>query len=155
PAPIEVVVASHDLNAARGYAVKLRNELEQNPYLRDVQIQQTLDYPTVPVTIDRQRAGLSGVTASQVGKSLLVATSSSRMVARNYWQDPNSGVSYQVQVQVPTPRMDSAAQVESVSLEKVSSGINLMLRDVARVGAGVMPGEYDRTSMQRYVSVSA
>jgi multidrug efflux pump subunit AcrB len=30
-----------------------------------------------------------------------------------------------------------------------------MLRDVATVSKGVMPGEYDRTSMQRYLSVTA
>ena len=30
-----------------------------------------------------------------------------------------------------------------------------MVRDVARVGKGFMPGEYDRTSMQRYLSVTA
>ncbi len=77
------------------------------------------------------------------------------MVARNFWQDPKSGVSYQVQVQVPTLRMNSATQVETVPLEQVTPGVNLMVRDVARVGHGFMPGEYDRTSMQRYLSVTA
>src|SRR6202042_1706330 len=33
--------------------------------------------------------------------------------------------------------------------------LNLMIRDVARVGQGTMPGEIDRTSSQRYVSISA
>jgi len=56
---------------------------------------------------------------------------------------------------VPTQRMDSAAQVETIPLGEVNPGLNLMLRDVARVGQGFMPGEYDRTSMQRYVSVTA
>jgi multidrug efflux pump subunit AcrB len=109
----------------------------------------------VPITVDRQKAGLSGMTTQSVGDSMLVATSSSRMVARNYWQDPKTGVSYQVQVQVPTKRMDSPTQVETIPLEQVSPGMNLMLRDVAHVGKGVMPGEYDRTSMQRYLSVTA
>src|SRR5262249_7695326 len=35
------------------------------------------------------------------------------------------------------------------------SSVNLMLRDVANAGRSTMPGEYDRTSMQRYLSVSA
>jgi multidrug efflux pump subunit AcrB len=120
-----------------------------------VQIQQTLAYPTVPVVIDRQKAGLSNVDAQQVGQSVLVTTSSSRMVARNFWQDPRSGVSYQVQVQVPTQRMDSATKIETVPVEQYTTGVNLMLRDVARVGSGAMPGEYDRTSMQRYLSITA
>jgi multidrug efflux pump subunit AcrB len=153
--PIEIVVASPDLKDSERYATHLREELEKVSSLRDVQIQQTLDYPSVPITIDRQKAGLSGMTTRQIGDSMLVTTSSSRMVARNYWQDPHTGVSYQVQVQVPIQRMDSAAQVETVPLERITTGLNLMLRDVATVSKGVMPGEYDRTSMQRYLSVTA
>jgi len=155
PAPIEIVVSGPDLQAGRGYAEKVLAELNKIDYLRDVQIQQTLDYPTVPVKIDREKAGLSGVTAKEVGDSVLITTSSSRMVARNYWQDPKTGVSYQVQVQVPTQRMDSPDQVETVPLNLVSPGVNLMVRDVARVGRGHEPGEFDRTSMQRYLSITA
>jgi multidrug efflux pump subunit AcrB len=155
PTPIEIVVASPNLADAREHAQKIKEQMNKIASLRDVQIQQTLDYPTIPVTIDREKAGLSGVTAADVGRSILVATSSSRMVTRNYWQDPKSGVSYQVQVQVPTRRMDSADQVETIPLEKAGSELNLMLRDVASVERGVMPGEYDRTSMQRYLSVTA
>jgi multidrug efflux pump subunit AcrB len=155
PAPIEIVMSSPDLTASRSYADQVLAELHKIPSLRDVQLQQTLDYPTVPVTIDRQKAGLSGVTTNQVGQSVLISTSSSRMVARNYWQDPKSGVSYQVQVQVPIQRMDSPDQIETIPLDLASPGINLMVRDVARVGTGYQPGEYDRTSMQRYLSITA
>jgi multidrug efflux pump subunit AcrB len=155
PAPVEIVMSSPDLTAARSYADEVLAELRTIPALRDVQIQQTLDYPTVPVVIDRQKAGLSGVTTRQVGQSMLVATSSSRMIARNYWQDPRTGVSYQVQVQVPIERMVAADQVAKVPLDVVSPGVNLMVRDVARVGRGYMPGELDRTAGQRYLSVTA
>ena len=155
PTPVEIVVASPNLSAARVHAAKVMAEMNTISGLRDVQIQQTLAYPTVPITIDRQKAGLSGVDTQQVGQAVLVTTSSSRMVARNYWQDPQSGVSYQVQVQVPVQRMDSATQVETIPLERFTPGLNLMLRDVARVSNGTLPGEYDRTSMQRYLSITA
>ncbi len=155
PAPIEIVISSPILSAAHAHADKVMAELDKIKGLRDLQIQQTLAYPTVSINIDRQKAGLSGIDTQQVGQSVLVTTSSSRMVARNYWQDPKSGVSYQVQVQVPVQRMDSATQVETVPLEKFTPGLNLMLRDVAHVGVGTMPGEFDRTSMQRYLSISA
>jgi multidrug efflux pump subunit AcrB len=155
PAPVEIVMASPDLAANRAYSEAVLAELNKIPALRDVQLQQTLDYPTVPVKINREKAGLSGVTTEEVGHSVLVATSSSRMVARNYWQDPKTGVSYQVQVQVPTQQMVSSEQVETIPLDIVSPGVNLLVRDVARVGHGFEPGEYDRTSMQRYLSISA
>ena len=155
PTPIELVASSPDLTAARSYATQLQAELDRLPGLRDVQIQQSLEYPTVPIIINRQKAGLSGLDIRQIGQSVLVTTSSSRMVARNYWQDPRTGVSYQVQVQVPVQRMDSPDQVETVPLEQLSPGVNLLVRDVAQVDRGFMPGEFDRTSMQRYLSVTA
>jgi multidrug efflux pump subunit AcrB len=155
PAPIEIVMSSPDLTASQSYADKVLAELNKISFLRDIQLQQTLDYPTVPVRINREKAGLSGVTAEQVGNAVLIATSSSRMIARNFWQDPKTGVSYQVQVQVPTERMVSADQIETVPLSFVTPGVNLMVRDVASIGRGFEPGEYDRTSMQRYLSISA
>ena len=135
PTPIEVVIASPDLRLAQAYADRVMAEMGKIPWLRDLQIQQTLAYPTVPINIDRQKAGLSGVNAQQVGQSVLVTTSSSRMVARNFWQDPRSGVSYQVQVQVPTQRMDSTTKVETIPLEPITPSVNLMLRDVATAGS--------------------
>jgi multidrug efflux pump subunit AcrB len=77
------------------------------------------------------------------------------MVARNYWQDPKSGVSYQVQVQVPSQRMEAPFEVGTVPLLQGDNGTNLMVRDVARVGKSTMPGEYDRLAMQRYLSITA
>ncbi len=155
PTPIEVVVASPNLADTRVHAARIMAEMKQIASLRDVSFQQELDYPTVPVEIDRERAGLSGVTAQQVANAVVVSSSSSRYVARNFWVDAKNGNSYQVQVEVPTPQMNSPAQLETVSLAEVNPELNLMIRDVARVGQGTMPGEIDRTSAQRYVSITA
>jgi multidrug efflux pump subunit AcrB len=155
PTPVEIVVASPNLNDARAHALRIRAGMEKVPSLRDVQFQQELNYPTVPVEIDRERAGLSGVTARQAADAVVVTTSSSRYIARNYWADPKTGIDYQVEVLVPTPRMDSPAQVETVPLRMVNPDLNLMIRDVAKVGKGTMPGEYDRATMQRYISITA
>jgi multidrug efflux pump subunit AcrB len=155
PAPIEIVVASPHLADARAHAGRIMAAMKKIPFLRDVKFQQELDYPTVPVEIDRERAGLSGVTAQQVANAVVVSSSSSRYVSRNFWVDPKNGTSYQVQVEVPTPQMNAAAQLETVALAKVNPDLNLMIRDVARVGQGTMPGEIDHTSSQRYVSITA
>ena len=155
PAPIEVVVSSPNMAVTRAHAARIMAAMKQIPTLRDVKFQQELDYPTLPVEIDRERAGLSGVTAPQVANAAVVISSSSRYIARNFWVDLKNGQSYQVQVEVPTPQMNSSAQLETVSLAEVSPALNLMIRDVAQVGQGTMPGEIDRTSSQRYVSITA
>src|SRR5262249_41789468 len=66
PTPIEVVVASPNLEDSRARAQRIMAQMQKIPSLRDVRFQQELDYPTVPVEIDRERAGLSGATARQV-----------------------------------------------------------------------------------------
>lgn len=153
PTPVEIAVSGSKLATNKDYADKLRGELAKIEGLRDLQFLQSLDYPTIDVNIDREQAGQSGVTAQDVARSLLTATSSSRFVVPNYWRDPASGIGYQVQVQVPPPRMNSVAEVGMVPV-KSNGGNPLLLRDVASVRRGSMPGEYDRYNMKRLVSLT-
>ena len=154
PTPIEVAVNGPSLAENRDYAEKLRVELAAVPSLRDLQFVQSLDYPTVNVEIDRERAGLSGVSVAEVARSLVAATSSSRFVVPNYWPDPKTGIGYQVQVEVPYQVMDSINGVETIPIPRLG-GDPLLLRDVAGVTAGTMPGEYDRYNMKRTVGLTA
>jgi multidrug efflux pump subunit AcrB len=155
PTPVEIAVSGPKLAVDKSFADKLRGELQMGvPGLRDLQYMQSLDYPTIDVTIDRERAGLSGVTAQEVARSLLTATWSSRFVVPNFWRDSTSGIGYQVQVQVPTPQMKSAGDIARVPV-KGNSRSPLLVRDVAEVRPGAMPGEYDRYNMRRLVSLTA
>ncbi len=169
PAPIEVVVSGRNLADSSAFMDKLRKEFAGIASLRDVQVQQSLHYPTVQVTLDRERAGLSGVTARDIGESLIAATYSSRYTSRNFWRDDVSGNSYQVQVQVPPPKMTDATDVALVPLTTRSNRQQaamvadspsnptppLLVRDVARVMRSEMPGEVDRYNMRRYLSLTA
>ena len=105
-----------DLAGHRPYAEKVQTALAKVSSLRDLQFGQALDYPTVKVDIDRQLAGVLGVTADQIGKSLTEATSSSRFTVPNYWADPTSGIGYQVQVEVPPSQMNSLEQVKNIPI---------------------------------------
>src|SRR5439155_19882697 len=97
---------------------KVQRELAKIPAMRDVQVSQALDYPTVDVQIDREKAGISGVTMSQVAKSVVAATSSSRFVVPKFWPDPNSGIGYQLQVEVPQPLMQSIEDLATVPVDR-------------------------------------
>jgi multidrug efflux pump subunit AcrB len=155
PTPVDVAVTGPNLAADRAFAEKLRKELAEIPSLRDLQYGLSLDYPTVSIEVDRERAGLSGVTAADVAHSVLAATSSSRFVVPNYWPDPKTGIGYQVQVEIPYQVMDSIEEVETVPIPKPGADRPLLLRDVAQVRPGTMPGEYDRYNMKRSVSLTA
>ena len=154
PTPVEVAVSGRNLQDNRAYAGKVFEQLARVSSLRDLQVAQALDYPAVEVRVDRERAGLSGVTVGDVSRSLLAATSSSRFVVLNFWADPATGIGYQVQVEVPPFQMDSPSAVGQVPI-KSKNDKQLLLRDVASIREGIMPGEYDRYNMRRVVSMTA
>ena len=94
------------------------------------------------------------MTVAEVARSLVAATSSSRFVVPNYWPDPKTGIGYQVQVEIPYQIMNSIKEVETIPIQR-PGGEPLLLRDIARVDQGTMPGEYDRYNMKRVVSLTA
>jgi multidrug efflux pump subunit AcrB len=154
PTPVEFTVNGPNLAENRAYAEKVRAEMAKVPSLRDLHFVQSLDYPTVAVRIDREKAGLGNVSVADVARSVVAATSSSRFVVPNYWPDPKTGIGYQVQVEIPYQVMNSINQVETIPVQK-AGGDPLLLRDVADVSPGIMPGEYDRYNMKRVVSLTA
>jgi multidrug efflux pump subunit AcrB len=154
PTPVEVAVIGPDFAASRAFATKVRNELSQIGSLRDLQFGQTLDTPAIQVNVNRQMAGQLGVTVDQVGRSFAAATSSSRFVAPNYWADPRTGIAFQVQVQVPQPRMTT---LEDLRVVPVSAGgiAKPLLGDLAQIENATIIGEYDRVNGQRMVTLTA
>src|SRR5437867_6207316 len=124
------------------------------PTLRDVQFGLALDYPTVDVAVNRERAVIMGVKMAEVSRSLVAATSSSRFVVPNYWADPNSGVAYQIQVQIPQTFMNSVEQAQNIPIA-YRNGEAVLLRNVAKVNEGTTVGQYARYNMQRMVTVTA
>ncbi|HEV2208211.1 MAG TPA: efflux RND transporter permease subunit [Verrucomicrobiae bacterium] len=154
PTPIEIAVAGRNLADDRAFAERIKSALAHIPSLRDLQFGQALDYPTVAVNVDREKAGVMGVRMSDVSKALVTATSSSRFVVPNYWADTNIGVAYQVQVQVPQQRMNSLEQARNVPVLN-RDGHGLLLRDVAKLTSSTAIGQYERYNMQRMVTVTA
>ncbi|EEF57523.1 efflux RND transporter permease subunit [Pedosphaera parvula] len=154
PTPIEIAVSGPSLTASYEHAQKIRDQLLKIPALRDIQFGQSLDYPTVDVALNRERAGQLGVKTADATRSLVEATSSSRFTVPNYWADPNSGVSYQLQVQIPQTKISSLEEIKNVPVLS-RDGKSVLLRNVASVTNSYTPGQYDRYNMQRTVTLTA
>jgi len=154
PTPVEIAISGQNLAADHAFGEQVRSALRRISSLRDLQFGQALDYPTVDVNVDREKAGIMGAKMADVSRALVTATSSSRFVVPNYWADPNSGVAYQVQVQVPQARMDSVEQIKNVPVLD-HDGQGVLLRNVAKVTEGAAVGQYERYNMQRMVTVTA
>jgi multidrug efflux pump subunit AcrB len=157
--PIGVRIVGTDLAMVRQHGEKIAAQMKRIPYLRDVGFEQQLDYPTVEVEIDREMAGLSGVTVEDVRQAIVMGACSTRFSNLNYWVDIKTGFDYLVQVQMPPLEAGSALQtpqdIEILPLESVNPLVNLMIRDVAKVSRGIRPGELDRDMSQRYLTLTA
>lgn len=151
--PIEVRVAGKNMDEIKQYAGRLVEGLQKVPYLRDVQIAQPLNFPTIKIHIDRFRLAQMGLNLNEVARSITDATSSSRFTEKIQWLDTKVAYTYQVQVQVPEYIMNSIEQLSAISLVKGKS--RPILSDVAEMSVDHLPGEYDRSGPRRFVTVSA
>jgi multidrug efflux pump subunit AcrB len=154
PTPIEVAVSGPSLAINKEHAEKIYAKLKQIPALRDVHFAQSLDFPTVDVNVNRERAGLLGVKVGDVTRSLVAATTSSRFTVANFWADPGSGVSYNLQVQIPQAKTTSLDDLRNVPVTG-PGGKNVLLRNIASVTPGSAVGQYERYNMARVVSITA
>ncbi|MBP1599791.1 MAG: acriflavin resistance protein, partial [Acidobacteria bacterium] len=158
PTPIEVDVQGPNMPANQAHAARVFAEMQKIPELRDLQYIQPLDYPTLDVKIDRDRAGQLGLAMADVARPLVTATSSSRFVAPNFWRDPKSGNAFQIQVQIPPHKMTTLQDVESVPVMPggaLSQDGHPLVGDLAVVKYGTAPGEVDRYNMQRVIGMTA
>ncbi|MFI5095226.1 MAG: efflux RND transporter permease subunit [Candidatus Acidiferrales bacterium] len=151
---IEVTAAGPQYNDVLSFLQRIEQQLSRIGELRDLEYEEPLQYPTIDVHVNRVLAGQLGVTADQVGQAVVSATASSRFVSPNYWRDPKSGVSYQVQVQVPQAQMTSMKDVETIPVSS-ATGADPLVSEVASVRAGTVPGELDRQNGLWMIGLSA
>lgn len=154
PSPIEIAVQGPSLPANREFAKKVESELRKISSLRDLAYAQPLDYPTLDIKINRERAGQFDLSTEDVAKSVVGATWSSRFIDPNYWRDPTSGNGFQIQVEIPYARMSSIDDVAQVPVMR-NGEARPLLGDVAELKYGTALGQVDRYNMQRVVSLTA
>ena len=150
----ELTVAGPQYADVAGYAERIRQKLSAVPELTDLEYEEPLHYPTVDIRVNRTMAGQLGATADAVGAAVVSATASSRFVAPSYWRDPRSGVSYQVQVQVPQPKMTSLADIGNIPVSS-QTGVQPVVNQLAELRSSTVPGELDRFNGQWMLALSA
>jgi multidrug efflux pump subunit AcrB len=154
PTPIEIAVQGISLQDDYAYAQKVQAQVAKLPFLRDLQFAQAMNYPTLDINIDRERAGQFGLTMADVARSVVPATSSSRFTSPNYWRDPNSGNAFQIQVELPQNRMQGVDEMGSIPLMQ-DGRTQPQLTDIAAMKLGTMPGLIERYNGQHVVSLTA
>lgn len=153
PTPIEVRISGKDKKLNEAYANKVIAKLKQVSYLRDVQLAQPVKYPAINIDIDRTRAAQMGVTVSDISRSLIASTSSSRFTEKSVWIDPRSNQTYSVQVQIPENKMSSIDDIKEIPV--LSNEPRPVLGDVADIRQDTTYGENDNLGAIPFFSVTA
>ncbi len=172
-APIDVQIMYPDLARAYVTARTLRDAIEEVPGATDVTIKQTLDYPTLFVNVDRERAAELGLSQRDVANSMLVSLASSAVVSPTYYINPQNHVNYLVAVEVPLPRMTSARDLLNTPVTRFGGALDQhvtparrtidpvprapvqTLDNMAQVTAGAVPDVIDHYTVARVLDVTA
>jgi len=153
PTPVEVQISGKNKKQNEAYADTVIKKLEKISYLRDIQQGQSTKYPAIDINIDRTRAAELGVGVSDISRSLLASTSSSRYTEKNVWVDEKVGLSYNVQVEVPEYQMASKNSLGEIPL--LNNQQRPVLGDVADIKEGITNGEDDDIGTLPILTVTA
>jgi multidrug efflux pump subunit AcrB len=133
PAPIDVRISGPNQAAAFALASQIAHALTAVAGVVDSHVFQVPDAPALTVNMDRALATETGVTQQEAADNVLVATNSSAQTAPNFWVDPRNSVSYPLVVQVPTYRIGSSQDLQTMP---VTSGAG-----AAGAGVGANSGQ--------------
>jgi len=153
PTPIEVRISGRVKKLDKEYAYKVIDQLKKIPYLRDIQIGQSVAYPAININIDRIHAAQLGVNVNDISQSLTPSTSSSRYTDKNIWIDQTQNLSYNVQVEVPENKMTDVQAISETPM--LTNADRPVLNDVATISNDTTNGEADDLGAMPDLTVTA
>ncbi|MBO9570795.1 MAG: efflux RND transporter permease subunit [Chitinophagaceae bacterium] len=153
PTPVEVRFSGRNKALNEEYANKLIEKLKKIDYFRDVQLGQSTKFPAYKIEVDRIRAAQLGVDMTDITRSMIATTSSSRLTEKNIWLDSKNGLAYNVQVQVPENKTTSIEDIAEIPVLK--NAARPVLGDVATISPDTVYGENDNLGAMPILSVTA
>ncbi len=114
PAPIDIRVAGPHSGDTYALASKLAHALQSVPGIVDAHVFQVPDAPAISVDLDRTLATQFDLDQQNTASNVLVSTNSSAQTMPNFWIDPKNSVSYPLAVQVPTYRINTMEDLQTM-----------------------------------------
>jgi multidrug efflux pump subunit AcrB len=170
-APISIQIQDQNLQRSYAAAQKLLQMMKRIPGVVDPRIPQVLDFPTLDIEVDRQRAAKLGVAQRDVANNMLTSLAGSTLVNPTYYLNPQNGVNYQVAVSTPLEQLESVGDIlrfpanpainnispapAAVTPTTVPSAQVTRLGDIATVRPGSTMNAINHYTIQRVVDVNA
>ena len=153
PAPIDVQVSSANLETAFSTAGDLATKIRGLRGISDVYIPQDLDYPSLRLDVNRERANELGLNQREVVSNVITALTSNGMIAPSYWIDPRSGNDYMLTVQYAENQVHDLIDLRNMPLHAGDGRRSTMLDAVGHVTPFKSPTEVDHYQIQRVVDI--
>jgi multidrug efflux pump subunit AcrB len=155
PAPIDVQIEGSDIQANRGVADQILNQLRHVPGIADPRIQQAFDYPSFNIDVDRTKAMQAGYTESDVGGSLLNSLSGSFQTSPMFFLNWQNGVEYSLTTQAPQYDVQSLQDLQDISLSGRNALRSEILADVASIQRSHEMEAVDHYNIRRVIDIYA
>jgi hydrophobic/amphiphilic exporter-1 (mainly G- bacteria), HAE1 family len=152
-APIDVQVSGTDLHADDRVAIDLERKFQTIHGVSEVYIPQDMDYPTLEVNLNRERASELGLNPREVVDNIITSLTSDVMIAPNYWIDPKTGNDYFLAVQYPDNATKSIQDLETMPLRAPDLKLPTYLNQVATLVPKETPSEVDHYQTERVIDV--
>jgi multidrug efflux pump subunit AcrB len=153
PAPIDIQISGNDLEQAYRLAQSTATKLRGLPGVNDVLIPQNLDYPGLELNINRERAGLLGVSPKDVVDNVITALTSNGVIAPSFWVDPKTGNSYMLTVQYPESQIKTLTDLRQIPLRSPGNANTTPLESVADIKQINTPTEVDHYQLRRVFDI--
>src|SRR5476651_2437077 len=145
PAPIDLQVRGANLDANFAYANKLLGRIRRIPGIADARIQQSPNYPTFNVDVDRTRALYVGLTERDVVNSMTVDLAGSSQVQPTFFLNRDNGVSYSIVMQTPQYQLDSLSALEMLPITAGGPSASILggIANITRTSSNAVVSQYD------------
>ena len=153
PVPIDVRVTGTDIDGDYDLAQHIATRIRAIHGVADVYIPQDIDYPSLQLTIDRNRASELGFTEKEVVSNVITALTSNQMIAPSIWIDPKSGNNYFLTVMYKEGQVKSIDDLRAIPLHGVNVTQPTRLDMVATIKQFNAPTEMDHTQIRRDVDI--
>ena len=153
PAPIDVQLNGSNIEAVYASAVGVADAIRRLPGVSDVYIPQDIDYPSLRLDIDRERAASLGLNQREVVDNVITALTSNQMIAPSYWVDPKSGNDYMLTVQYPEDHVRNLLDLRGIPLHGDRVKEPTLLDAVTKVTPITSPTEIDHYQIRRVIDI--
>jgi CzcA family heavy metal efflux pump len=150
-APLDVEIRGYELETGMRLAREIAEIVRGTPGATDVLISREDNLPELRIKIDRERAGVLGITASQISNSINTCINGS---VASVYTDPTTGNQYNILVRLSEDYRSHIEDLGNLALA-TPGGQQVLLRNVASVERANSPVQIDRKYQQRLVEVTA